>query len=334
MTNSAIPDGPPGHPAVPDPARTRTTPFTPRGADGAMSNEDKSLCDYLKRTTSDLRQARRLLREMEERDQEPIAIVAMSCRYPGGVGNPEELWKLVADGTDALTPFPTTRGWDPDALHDPDPDNPWHELRPRRRLPARRGPLRRQLLRHLTARGPGHRPAAATVAGDLLGTVRAGRHRPHDAARQPHRESSPASCTTTTPPGRTPSPRRSRATGHRRVQQHRLRPRLVRVRPRRPGGDRGHGVLVVAGRPAPGGTGAAAGRVQPRPRRRCHRDVHARHLRRLQQQGLPLTAAASRTPTPPTAPAGARASACSSWSGSPTPGATGTRCSRSSAARP
>ncbi|MFH9074525.1 type I polyketide synthase [Streptomyces alboflavus] len=87
-----------------------------------MSNEEK-LRDYLKRTTSDLRQARRRLREVEERDQEPIAIVSMSCRYPGGVRTPEELWQLVSEGTDALTPFPTDRGWDADALHDPDGDD-------------------------------------------------------------------------------------------------------------------------------------------------------------------------------------------------------------------
>ncbi|GAA1295072.1 type I polyketide synthase [Saccharothrix xinjiangensis] len=85
---------------------------------------DDKIRNYLKRVTAELHGTRQRLAALEERDHEPIAVIGMGCRLPGGVSSPDDLWRLLDTGADAVSGFPTDRGWDLDALYSADPDRP------------------------------------------------------------------------------------------------------------------------------------------------------------------------------------------------------------------
>src|SRR5215471_2041548 len=74
-----------------------------------MSNEEK-LLEYLKKVTLELHETRQRLRDAEA-DREPVAVVGMACRFPGGVRTPEDLWGVLDGSVDTVTSFPADRGW-------------------------------------------------------------------------------------------------------------------------------------------------------------------------------------------------------------------------------
>ena len=271
-------------------------------------------------------------------DDEPIVIVGMGCRLPGGVRSPEDLWQLVADGGDAIGAFPADRGWDLDALYDPDPDRAGTTYVARGRLRRTTRPSSTPRFFGISpARGPGHGPAAAAAAGDRWEAFERAGHRPGVAARQPRPACSSACHLATTASGV-----RRRPTGSRGTLLTGSASSVVSGRVAYTFGLEGPAVTVdtacssslVALHLAV--AGAARGRVR-RWRWPAASTVMAtpEHLRRVQPaaRARRRTAGARRSPTAPTAPAGPRASACSGGAALRRPPQRPPRCWPWSAAR-
>lgn len=87
-----------------------------------MSTNEAKLVTALRTSMKEAERLRRQNKQLVEQSTEPIAIIGMACRYPGGVRTPEDLWTLLLDRTDAVSSFPRDRGWEVDDLYDPDPD--------------------------------------------------------------------------------------------------------------------------------------------------------------------------------------------------------------------
>jgi polyene macrolide polyketide synthase/pimaricinolide synthase PimS1 len=88
-----------------------------------VSTSVEQIVEALRKSMQDNERLRQRTAALQAAAGEPIAIVAKSCRFPGGVTTPDGLWQMVADGRDVMSEFPADRGWDPQ-VYDPEPGKP------------------------------------------------------------------------------------------------------------------------------------------------------------------------------------------------------------------
>jgi hypothetical protein len=90
-----------------------------------MTNSSGQSSDLspLKRAFLAIEKLQQQVKNLEQKRQEPIAVIGLGCRFPGGANSPDAFWQMLRDGVDAVREVPAER-WDIDAYYDPDPDAP------------------------------------------------------------------------------------------------------------------------------------------------------------------------------------------------------------------